>query len=81
MSPRKAFRPDPNQTSQLVKAGKAAAKVARKDSRERGLTVTYIKGNAIYEERPDGTAVRVGTVDGDGQAQVHLTKGTVLRAR
>lgn len=81
MSPRKPFRPDSKQTNELLKAGRAAAIGARRDSRQQGLVVTFIKGNAIYEEHPDGTEVRVGTVDGDGQAQIHVTKGTVLRAR
>lgn len=81
MSPRKPFRPDSRQTSQLLKAGRAAAIDARRDSRQHGLVVTFIKGNVIYEEHPDGKVERVGTVDSEGQAQVHLIKGSVLRAR
>lgn len=77
----KPFRPDSKQTSSLVKAGRTAAIVARRDSKAHGLTVTFIQDNIIYNEHPDGRIERVGNVEQEGQVPDLLTKGMVLRAR
>lgn len=81
MRPGKPFRPDAKQTSSLIKAGRAAAIDARRDSKAHGLTVTFIQGNFIYEEYPDGRIERIGAVSKDELAVESLTKGMVLRAR
>lgn len=81
MGPRKPFRPDVNQTRSLLKAGRTAAIDARRNSRAHGLTVTFIQGTYIYEELPDGTTKRIGTIEDTVVVPDTLTKGVVLRAR
>jgi hypothetical protein len=81
MHSRKIFRPDSFQTNRLIKAGRAAGIGARKDSRARGLTVTFIHANHVYREHADGTVERVGSVEQRTTTPVTLTKGMILRAR
>lgn len=78
MSHNKAFRPDKKQTGALVKAGKAAAIDARRDSKSQGIAVTFIDGNNIYREHPDGKVERIGNVS-EASNEPSITKGTVLR--
>lgn len=78
MSHNKVFRPDTKQTGALVKAGKAAAIDARRDSKAQGIAVTFIEGDAIYKEHPNGKIEKVGKVRVTANEPT-ITKGTVLR--
>lgn len=78
MSNNKVFRSDAKQTGALVKAGKAAAIDARRDSKAQGIAITYIDGNTIYKEHPDGRVERIGNVN-DASESSSVNKGTILR--
>jgi hypothetical protein len=75
----KPFRPDTKQTGALKKAGKAAAKDARRDSKAKGLSISFIKGPNIYVEHTDGSVEKIGQVTERMRTPDSIGKGTVLR--
>jgi hypothetical protein len=80
MKPKTVFRKDTQQTKALIKAGRVSAKTANRASRALGLTISYIKDGAIYEEK-DGVIVLKERLDEHIEAPFEIKKGLILHAK
>ena len=80
MKSKTVFRKDISQTKALIKAGKIASQTARRASKALGLSVTYIKGGIIYEEK-DGIITKKGSIEEYVDTPFEIKKGMVLHAK
>lgn len=80
MKPTTVFRKDTVQTKALEKAGKRAAKTARRASNALGLSVTYIEKGVIYVEK-NGEIIGKKVLEAKEEVPFEVKKGVVLHAK
>jgi len=57
-----AFSKD-EEIASLREAGIVSAKKAIQESKALNLTITFLEGNTIYKEGPDGKKVKIAVID------------------
>jgi hypothetical protein len=59
---KKNFFSDETEVKALIEAGKISAKKAIKESKAMNLSITYLEGDIIYRESPDGKREKIGNL-------------------
>jgi hypothetical protein len=59
---KKNFFSDEKDLNALIEAGKISAKKAIQESKAMNLSITYLEGNTIFKESPDGKKVKIGVL-------------------
>lgn len=77
----KSFKQDSKQTESLIKAGKAAATKAIRESKALELSITFMQKGILYKESPDGKKTILKKPSKKRGASVTLKKGMILYAK
>jgi len=59
---KKDYFSDEGDLKGLIKAGKIAARNAILESKAMNLSITYLEGDTIFRESPDGKKVKIGVL-------------------
>ncbi|MFC5683591.1 hypothetical protein ACYE2N_00480 [Flavobacterium sp. MAHUQ-51] len=81
MKSKLVFRKDSQQTNALVKAGKMASERAIKESKDLGLSITFMSGGVIYEETSEGKIKVIKQIDETIIIPFEIKKGLVLKEK